>query len=160
MPAMTHIVFALALSLLLGGCVPMSPLSINARESKSEILRQLGKPMLETDLAEGQRLDYSRGPDGLNTYFVYVDKDGRMTRIEQALTETNFGRIQTGMSEVQVTEILGHPPKRHLIGRERGYVWSYRSFDTVCIWFQVEFSPDKIVRSVGHNRRPTGIPCR
>ncbi len=160
MRAVTFIVFSPLLPALVAGCVATSPLSVSVGDSKSEVVRQLGKPMRETALAYGERLDYSRGPDGLNTYFVYLDNEGRMSRVEQSLTDTNFSRIQAGMSQAQVIEILGDPPKRHQIGRERGYVWSYRSFSTVCNWFQIEFTPEDIVRSADYNRRPAGIPCR
>ncbi len=129
-------------------------------KSRGEILAKFGKPMRSSLAPDGERLDYSRGPDGLNTYFLYLNHEGKVTRIEQALSENNFNRIQTGMSQSEVIEILGDPPKRHIIGRERGYVWSYRNFSTTCIWFQIEFTPEDIVRSAGYNRRPTGIPCR
>ncbi len=145
---------------LLAGCTALSPDFEVTGKSRTEILARLGSPMRSTPLPDGERLDYSRGPDGLNTYFIYLDREGKATRVEQVLSEANFSRIKAGMSQGEVIDILGDPPKRRIIARERGYVWSYRSFSTMCIWFQIEFAPDDIVRSAGFNRRPAGIPCR
>jgi hypothetical protein len=128
--------------------------------NKASVIQRLGKPQREKIATDGERWDYSRGADGLNTYFVFLDSDGKVSRVEQVLSETNFNRVQPGMTQAEVIDIIGDPPKRHLIGRDRGYVWSYRSFPDMCFWFQIEFGLDDIVRSVGYNRRPTGIPCR
>lgn len=144
----------------LTGCVSMTSFSSYVGQSKGLLISKQGLPVRTTALPNGERLNYSRGPDGLSTYFVYLDNEGKVRNIEQVVTEENFKRIKPGMTREEVINTLGDPPKRHDIGRDRGYVWSYRSFSTMCIWFQIEFTGEDIVRSTGHNRRPTGIVCR
>ncbi len=151
---------ASALSAFLFGCASPIPSPDIIGLDKASLLQKLGKPLRESIYEQGERWDYSRGPDGLNTYFIYIDKNDKVSRYEQVLTDTNFDRIKPGMTKAEVIQIIGDPPKRHSIGRDRGYVWSYRSFSTICIWFQVEFSTEDVVRSAGYNRRPSGIPCR
>lgn len=142
------------------GCTASLPTPDIIGLDRITVIEKLGKPNRESVKNDGVRLDYSRGPDGLNTYFVYLDKNGKVRDYEQALSDSNFARIARGMTKAEVIEIIGDAPKQHIIARDRGYVWSYRSFSTICIWFQVEFSPEDIVRSTGYNRRPTGMPCR
>ncbi len=138
----------------------MVPLSSYVGQGKSSLIRKQGPPMRTTVLPSGERLDYSRGPDGLNTFFVYLDNAGKVSKVEQVVTEENFKLIKPGMTRDEVINTLGDAPKRHEIGRDRGYVWSYRTLSTICIWFQIEFTAENIVRSSGYNRRPTGIACR
>lgn len=145
---------------LIISCARPIPNSAIVGQSSLFLIETVGVPNREIAVDNGYRWDYSRGPDGLNTYFVYLDNDRKVIRVEQALTEKNFNRISSGMTTEDVIMMIGDPPKRHNIGRDRGYIWSYRSFSTMCIWFQVEFTLDGFVRSVGYNRRPSGIPCR
>lgn len=160
---MKHIskpLISLTLLLSLFGCTTSSPTPSIIGLDKSSLLQSLGKPIRVSTHGDGERWNYSRGTDGLSTYFIYIDREGKVSRYEQVLSDANFDRIKSGMTQDEVIKILGDPPKRHPLGRERGYVWSYRTFDTICIWFQIEFRPDDVVRSTGYNRRPTGIPCR
>jgi hypothetical protein len=149
-----------SVSALILGCTASLPNPDIIGLDRARVIEKLGQPNRESAKNDGVRLDYSRGPDGLNTYFVYLDRSGKVKDYKQVLSDSNFARIAPGMTRAEVIEIIGDAPKQHLIARDRGYVWSYRSFSTVCIWFQVEFSLEDIVRSTGYNRRPTGMPCR
>jgi hypothetical protein len=120
----------------------------------------LGAPTKIDRIDSGQRWQYDAGPDAIQAFFVYIDNDGYVRDSKALRSAAKFSLINAGMTKDEVIAQIGHSPKHHAIARDRGYVWSYRSFSTLCIWFQVEFSPEDIVRSTGYNRRPTGAPCR
>lgn len=50
---------------------------------------------------------------------------------QQVLTEPNFNRVDVGMTQEQVSQLLGRPSEVWLLGRERGHVWNYR-FEADC----------------------------
>ena len=151
----------LALAALLCACVAPVPSSSIIGLDRASLASKLGKPQREGVYQGTERWDYSRGHENIFTYFVYFDGDGRVTRYEQALSEENFARIKPGMTKAQVIELIGEAPRYHGIARDRGYVWSYRNFrSAVCIWFQIEFDPEHVVRSTGYNRRPQVAACR
>jgi hypothetical protein len=107
-------------------------------------------------LDAGSRLEFPRGPYGQQTWFVYFDAAGRASRVEQILTEKNFSRIEVGMAQDEVRQLLGRPSNVQVLGRERGVVWSYR-YLSFCNWFQVELTPQQQVRSVGFGEPPECI---
>ena len=153
-------IMLLALSVLLCACVAPVPSSSIIGLDKASLEKQLGKPQRQGVYSEGERWDYSRGHYGVFTYFVYLDSNGIVSRYEQVLSEKNFALIKPGMTKADVIQIIGEAPKYHSIARGRGYVWSYRNLSHECIWFQIEFDPEHVVRSTGYNRRPQIATCR
>jgi len=154
-------IMLLALSALLSACVAPTPSSSIIGLDKASLVKQLGKPQRERSYPEGERWDYSRGLEGIFTYFVYLDSNGIVSRYEQVLSEQNFARIKQGMTKADVIDIIGEAPRQHGIARGRGYVWGYRNFwYPGCIWFLVEFDAEDVVRSAGYSRRPQLAACR
>ena len=151
----------LVLLVLLAACVTPVPTTSIIGLEKPALLQKLGKPKRESVYMNVERWDYSRGYEGVFMFFVYFDRDGRVSRYEQVLTEENFARIKPGMTKTEVIDIIGEGPRYNGIARGRGYVFSYKNFwSSVCIWFQVEFDADHVVRSTGYNRRPAIAACR
>ncbi len=151
----------LVASALLSACVTPVPTAAIIGLDKEALLQKLGKPTREAMSQSGERWDYSRGHEGIFMYFVHIDSDGRVARYEQVLSEENFARIKSGMTKAEVIEMIGEAPRQNKIARGRGYVWSYKNFrSSVCIWFQIEFDPNHVVRSTGYNRRPAIAACR
>jgi hypothetical protein len=109
---------------------------------------------MERHLAEGTRLEFPRGPYGKHTWFVYLDASGRAIRSEQVLIEQNFNRIDVGMTQDDVRQLLGRPGEVQVLGRARGVVWNYRYENNSCYWFQVELSLQQQVRSAGYGEPP------
>ena len=140
--------------LLLGACVGYGPPDTMLGMSREEILVCMGQPDLERHLKEGSRLEFRRGPRGKHTWFVYLDAHGRVSRAEQVLTEKNFSRIDVGMTQDDVLQLLGRPSEVQLLGRARGVVWNYRYENNSCQWFQVELSLQQQVRSAGYGEPP------
>lgn len=97
---------------------------------------------------------FPRGPWGKQTYFVYFDPAGTMTRWTQVLDEKNFDLIKPGMHRNEVIAIIGESKATYGLARNRGYVWNYRYVNTFCMWFNIEFAPENLVRSTGYSKPP------
>lgn len=113
----------------------------------------MGPPTLMINAETGSRLIYARGPYGRHTYFVDFDHGGKLMQHTQVLTEENFKKILPEMTATDVERILGPSLEKRGLARNRGAVWAYRFETTFCIWFEIEFSAEGIVRSAGF-----GIP--
>lgn len=144
----------LCLSLLLPACSSYAPPGTLAGMSRDELVAQMGPPDMERRVDAGTRLEFPRGPYGQHTWFVYFDAAGRAIRAEQVLTEQNFNRIQPGMAQDDVRQLLGRPSEVQGLARARGMVWSYRYENQFCNWFQVELSLQQQVRSAGYGQPP------
>lgn len=139
------------------GCATYGPSQQLIGQSREKVIALLGMPVNERQSTKGYRLEYPKGPLGKQTYFIYLNNDQKVSRWEQVLTESNFAKIKAGMSTDTVEEIIGPSLVINSLARNRGEVWSYRFETPFCIWFQIEVSQEKTVRSAGY-----GIPpeCR
>jgi hypothetical protein len=70
------------------------------------------------------------------------------------LKESTFFLIKPGMTEEEVSNIIG--PSKILMGggKSSWTVWSYRYENSLCRWFQVEFKSDNLVKSAEYGRPP------
>jgi len=139
---------------LLPACSSYAPPDVLAGMSRDELVLRMGPPDMERRVDAGSRLEFPRGPFGKHTWFVYFDATGRASRAEQVLTEQNFKRIDVGMTQDEVRQLLGRPSEVQVLGRARGVVWNYRYENNLCIWFQVELSLQQQVRSAGYGEPP------
>lgn len=144
----------LCLALLLAACSAFAPPEPLAGTSREEVVARMGQPVLERRTDAGSRLEFSSGPYGKQTWFVDFDAASRAIRAEQALTEANFNRIGIGMAQDDVRRLLGRPGEVQVLGRARGVVWSYRYDNYLCLWFQVELSLERQVRSASYSQAP------
>ncbi len=142
------------LCLLLSACSSYAPPQAVIGMSRDEVVAQMGKPDLELPLKQGVRLEFPRGPFGRHTWFVYLDASGRVSRAEQVLSEHNFSLITPGMAQDDVRQMLGRPSELQMLARERGVVWNFRYETNSCLWFQVELSLERQVRSTGYGEPP------
>lgn len=122
--------------------------------SRDALQARLGLPDTVRPTANGTRLEFPRGPYGKHTWFVDIDNTGRVSRVEQVLTELNFNQIIPNMSQDEVRQRLGRPGETQGLARDRGQIWSYRYENYACQWFQVELTPDQKVRSTGYGQPP------
>lgn len=95
--------------------------------TEAQIREQMGKPETERTFTDGsKRFEYPRGPQGMNTYMVDVDRDGKLQSITQVLTAANFGKIRIGMSEDEVRRLLGKPGQVAVFPLKPETVWSWK----------------------------------
>jgi len=144
----------LVLCLLLPACSGYAPPDAMIGMSRDELLLRMGQPEMERRQDEGTRLEFPSGPYGRHTWFVYLDATGRVSRTVQVLNEQNFSQIVAGMPQDHVRQLLGRPGEVQVLGRERGVVWNYRFENNSCLWFQVELSQQREVRSAGYGDPP------
>lgn len=144
----------LLLALLLSACSSYAPPDPLVGLSREALVASMGPPDLQRQVADGSRLEFPRGPYGKETWFVYFDAEGQAIRADQVLTEPSFNRIQPGMAQEDVRQLLGRPGDVRGLGRDRGMVWSYRYHNYQCQWFQVELSQQQQVRFSGYAESP------
>ncbi len=148
-------VIAVTATLAISGCAGYAPSNDFIGLSRSETISLLGKPNPTPDNIEtARRLDFPRGPFGKHTYSVYFDERGTATSFRQLLTDENFSKIVPDLDENEVVNLIGVSKDSFTLGRERGYVWNYRYETPLCRWFQIEFTPEKKVRSAGYSIPP------
>jgi outer membrane protein assembly factor BamE (lipoprotein component of BamABCDE complex) len=95
--------------------------------TEAQIRNQMGKPETERTYTDGsKRFEYPRGPQGLNTYMVDIDRDGKLQSIEQVLTAANLGKIRIGMTEDEVRRLLGKPGQVAVFPLKPETVWSWK----------------------------------
>jgi hypothetical protein len=140
---------AVALALL-AGCAGYSPGPLGPGATEAQVRERMGAPTTQTARpGGGQRLDYGRGPYGKHTYRVELDTAGRVTAIQQLLTERNFDALRVGTNLAGVRDQLGPPSETRVGWRGLGEVWSYRLESPFCRWFQV-WLVDGRVREAGY----------
>ncbi len=148
----------ITLLLLCAACAGYTPRNDLVGQDRVILLAQMGQPEREYASQEFQKLHYPRGPAGWHTYFVYLDKDNKIARWEQVLTEDRFDGIKAGMTLDQVIDAVGITRIRTQLAGDRGYVWYYRYLNTQCRSFAIEFSGDHIVRGTLYIHR-SGRRC-
>ncbi|WP_296658116.1 outer membrane protein assembly factor BamE [Paraburkholderia sp.] len=111
-----------------------------------DVRRQMGKPETERIFDDGsRRLEYPRGPAGLNTYMVDIGPNGRLVAITQVLTAENFAKITIGMSQDEVRQLLGKPGEVAAFRLKKETVWSWKWREGGVeqeAYFNVHFGPD------------------
>jgi outer membrane protein assembly factor BamE (lipoprotein component of BamABCDE complex) len=96
--------------------------------TEADVRRQFGDPTLVTERADGsKRLEYPRQPEGTTNYVIEIGADGKMSALRQQLTPENFARVQPGMAEDAVRQLLGRPAKVWRFPTRPGEeVWDWR----------------------------------
>jgi hypothetical protein len=149
---------ALASLLLTTACAGYAPLTELIGQPRENLIAQMGLPEREYSSKEFQKLHYPRGPAGWHTYFVYVDKDNKIARWEQVLTEKHFDGLAAGMTRDEVIDTIGISRLENRLANDRGYIWYYRYETTQCRSFVIEFDHQNIVRGTGYIHR-SGRKC-
>ncbi|WP_415872610.1 outer membrane protein assembly factor BamE [Burkholderia ubonensis] len=123
-----------------------------------DVRRQAGKPEIVWQNEDGsQRLEYPRGPNGLNTWMLDFGPDGRLLSITQALTAGNIAKVAPGMTQDNVRRLLGKPATVAQYALSHETVWSWHwgeggvSGDAM---FNAHFSPDGIVTRTSRSEAP------
>ncbi|TRZ90990.1 MAG: hypothetical protein D4R84_15060 [Rhodocyclaceae bacterium] len=109
-----------------------------------DVRERLGAPTAEWPNSDGSMTwEYPRGPEGTHCWMLTLNERGALQKIEQALTEENFARIETGWSAKQVRRLLGKPAGEAEFPLRPAVVWEWRidpAFSGNRAFFHVHFS--------------------
>ena len=146
-----------AVALLLAGCAGYAPpADLQPGTPEAAVRSVMGEPTMRLPLPDGSghRVVYARGPMGVHTWMIDVDREGRVRRWHQALGEDQFARIPVGMNRDELLLTLGPPAQRQRMGWTPTELWSYRYPGNTCKWYQVELDLQGIVVGGIYSRDP------
>ncbi|MCA0242844.1 MAG: outer membrane protein assembly factor BamE [Proteobacteria bacterium] len=125
------------------GCDPARVAKLEEGVStEAQVRQEFGEPVTVTVLPDGQRvLDYPRQPEGWTNYRITIGTDGKMSSLRQLLNADNFARVQPGLTEMQVRELLGRPAKSQPwpLKSETELLWRFRPDANASKIFSVYF---------------------
>lgn len=76
--------------------------------TEADVRKQFGEPVQIIERADGSKLlAYPRQPEGWTNVEIVIGADGRMSSLRQLLTPANFAKVQPGMSQAEVRQLLG-----------------------------------------------------
>ena len=98
-------------AMLLAACASYGGHPLMAGDATlADVIRVMGEPAMRWQDPDGSvQLAYPRGPAGYHTFMARIGPDGKLRHIENMLETKGFVRIQPGMSEAQVLQVLGPP---------------------------------------------------
>lgn len=113
---------------LLAACDPQRVEKLEEGVSTEvEVRKQFGDPVTITVEANGSKtMDYPRQPEGWTNYVIQIGPDGKMSSLRQLLTADNFARVQPGLGQQEVRNILGRPAKQQRFDLKKEEVWDWR----------------------------------
>ena len=125
-----------------------------------EVRERLGPPATEWPNADGSvTWEYPRGPEGTRCWMLTLNQRGVLQKIEQALTEENFARIEKGWSADQVRRLLGKPASEVKFPLKPEVVWDWRIDPATTgnrAFFHVHFSLDGFVTGTSRREEAPG----
>lgn len=141
---------AVLAALSIAGCASFDGRTLVPGKSDAKAVTALmGAPALELKRADGgTQLYFERLRTGPATFVAHIGADGVLRGIEQRLNYRNIHKVQAGMREEEVRELLGPPLSVSRLPRQQRNVWEYPWRHAVrelrVLW--VQFSDDGIVR--------------
>ena len=91
-----------------------------------EVRDALGTPDNEWKNVDGSvTWEFSRRPNARENIMIVIGSDNIMRSMTQVLTEENFARVNTGMSQDEVRRLLGKPLSVVKLDLKKQMVWDY-----------------------------------
>jgi outer membrane protein assembly factor BamE (lipoprotein component of BamABCDE complex) len=114
--------------MLLAGCDPQRVEKLEEGvATEAQVRQQFGEPANIVVQPDGSRaFEYPRQPEGWTNYLITIGPDGKMSALRQLLNEDNFARVQTGLSGMQVRQMLGRPALQQHFDLKNEDVLSWR----------------------------------
>lgn len=101
------------------------------RSTEGDVRRAFGEPAMTLPEGEGGRqLVFPTGPAGTQTWMAFLSPDGRLLRLEPALTDENLRRVYPGISGDEVLRLIGPPWRRIEFPNLRQVAWDYHTQDS------------------------------
>ncbi len=122
------LVALMPLTALMAGCDPQRVEKLEEGVSTEvEVRKQFGDPVTITVEPDGSKtMDYPRQPEGWTNYVIQIGPDGKMSSLRQLLTADNFARVQPGLGQQEVRNLLGRPAKQQRFDLKKEEVWDWR----------------------------------
>ncbi len=125
-----------------------------------EVRERLGTPNMEWPNGDGSvTWEYTRQPEGVQCWMLTLNQGGVLLKIEQALTDDNFARIEKGWSAKQVQRLLGKPRGEAKFPLKPEVVWEWRiapRFAGNNAFFHVHFNLDGVVTGTSRREESPG----
>lgn len=144
--------FALLLafgSLQLAGCASYA--QPRPFTTEAEARAELGEPTRRWANDDGTTtLEYATQPEGDSCLMVQVDQGGIVLRQWDALAEDNLARVRKGMTQDEVSRLLGEhrSEQRFRASGEVVWDWNIRNYGPgIATLFNVHFVDGKVVRT-------------
>lgn len=137
---------------LLVGCDPQRIEKLEEGVSTEvEVRKQFGDPVTITVEPDGSKtMDYPRQPEGWTNYVIKIGPDGKMSSLRQLLNKDNFARVQPGLGQQEVRNLLGRPAKQQRFDLKKEEVWDWRFKNgQESKMFSVTFSSEGKVTATG-----------
>jgi hypothetical protein len=118
--------------LVLAGCASYDGRGLKpGTATAADVRHAMGEPATMCPLADGgQNWVYPRGPAGLETFDVRLDKDGILRDLRNVLDDAGFARVQAGKSNRNdILCLFGPPYLETYFKARRELVWEYRFQD-------------------------------
>jgi len=142
-------ILVMAAAALLAGCAtPFGDLGIPAGTPRDQVIARAGQPTRASRIPSGERLVYSLQPWGRQAWVVDIDTSGRVSRVEQVMTEQHLARIQPGWTREQVENEFGPPGHVDRVASWDGPILNYRWRDRAYtdMWYWVYVDRQGVVR--------------
>lgn len=95
--------------------------------SAAEVRSHMGNPGFEFSNPDGSvTWEYTRQPAGVHCYMITIGRDQIVQKLEQVLTEANFGRVRDGMSRDDIRRLLGAPASKIVFDNLGEDIWEWR----------------------------------
>ncbi len=130
----------------LAGCAG-NPFAVTPGMSRDDVLSRLGRPSATTQIATGERLQYSLQPLGRFAVMVDLDGGGRVLQARQVLTLAEFSRIELGKwTRTDVEREFGRPAMVDHVMAWQGDILTYRWSDGSDMFFWVYLDAQGVVQ--------------
>ncbi|MDO5530692.1 hypothetical protein [Sutterella sp.] len=147
---------AAAVPCILAGCAHPQLVDMGAPEP--QIVEYLGAPHARVALPDGRtRLVYSGQGAAQEVWWMTLDAEGRLEKLENVLDREHFALIKPGVStEADVWNLFGKCAQEYEFHLSNQHAWMYRfkdegMFDMAC-W--VQFDVNGVVTEVGYTLDP------
>ncbi|KON81502.1 outer membrane protein assembly factor BamE [Azoarcus sp. PA01] len=142
-------ILALLALLILSGCAAFTP--PRPLTTEAEALAVHGEPTRRWDNGDGTTtLEYSTQPYGHRALMVTVDASGVVIDQYDALSDENLARVKPGMTQDEVSRLLGTHRSVQVFKLSGEEVWDWNVYNDgpgVATLFNVHFIDGKVVRT-------------
>ena len=95
--------------------------------TQAEVRARMGEPGFVHRNDDGTATwEYARQPNGTQCYMITFGPNQVISRIEQALTDANYGKVRPGMSKDDIRRLLGAPGTKQLFANLGEEIWEWR----------------------------------